>query len=116
MKIRFLADANFNQRIVAGLLRREPQIDFELPQKVIPEKMDDPHVLKLAAARGRINVTHDVRTMPDHFSDFVSNLSCPGLTLVPKKMPIKDAIEELLLIWRISEAEEWINQMRRLPL
>jgi len=116
LKIRFLADAHFNQRIVARLLRREPQIDFELPQKVIPEKMDDAQVLKLAAARGRIIVTHDVRTMPDHFSDFVADLSCPGLILVPKKMPIRDAIEELVLIWSVSEAEEWVNRMRRLPL
>ena len=38
------------------------------------------------------------------------------MILVPKKMPIRDAIEELLLIWQVSEAEEWINQMRRLPL
>jgi len=78
LKIRFLADANFNQKIVAGLLLREPQIDFELPQTVIPEKMGDPQVLKLGAARGRIIVTHDVRTMPDHFSDFVANQTSPG--------------------------------------
>ena len=32
------------------------------------------------------------------------------------KMAIGAAIEDLLLIWRASEAEEWINQMRRLPL
>ena len=34
----FLADANFNQKIVADLLLREPQVDFELPQNVIPER------------------------------------------------------------------------------
>jgi hypothetical protein len=116
LKIRFLADANFDQKIVAGLLLREPQIDFELPQAVIPEKMGDPQVLELGAARGRIIVTHDVRTMPDHFSGFVADQSCPGMILVPKKMPIGTAIEDLLLIWQVSEAEEWINQMRRLPL
>jgi len=53
LKIRFLADANFNQKIVAGLLLREPQIDFELPQTVIPEEMGDPQVLELGAARGQ---------------------------------------------------------------
>jgi hypothetical protein len=116
LKIRFLADANFNQKIVAGLLLREPQIDFELPQKVIPEKMGDPQVLELASARSRIIVTHDVRTMPDHFSDFVAVRPCPGMILVPKKLPVGAAIEDLLLIWRVSEAEEWISQMRRLPL
>ena len=116
MKIRFLADANFNQKIVAGLLPREPQIDFELPQNVIPEKMEDPQVLELSAARGRIIVTHDVRTMPDHFSDFLTDRPCRGMVLVPKKMAIGAAIEDLLLIWQVSEAEEWIDQMRRLPL
>ena len=116
MKVRFLADANFNQKIVAGLLAREPLVDFELPQHVIPEKMEDPQVLKLGAARGRIIVIHYVRTMPDHFSDFVADQPCPGLILVPKKMAIGAAIEDLLLIWQVSEADEWINQMRRLPL
>jgi hypothetical protein len=116
LKTRFLADVNFNQKIVAGLLRREPQVDFELPQNVIPEKMEDPEVLKPGAARGRVIVTHDVRTMPDHFSDFVVGQPCPGMILVPKKMPIGAAIEDLLLIWQVSEAKEWINQMRRLPL
>jgi hypothetical protein len=36
LKVRFLADANFNQKIIVGLLLREPQIDFELPQNAIP--------------------------------------------------------------------------------
>jgi hypothetical protein len=105
LKTRFLADANFNQKIVAGLLLREPQIDFELPQNVIPAKMEDPQVLGLGAARGRIIVTHDVRTMPDHFLNFTASQSSAGA-----------AIEDLLLIWQVSEAGEWINQMRRLPL
>jgi hypothetical protein len=29
MKIRFQADADFNMEIVAGVLRREPGIDFQ---------------------------------------------------------------------------------------
>ena len=61
-------------------------------------------------------VTHDVRTMPGHFANFVVEQTCPGLILVPKRMPIGAAIEELHMIWLASEAEEWIDQMRRLPL
>jgi hypothetical protein len=38
--VRFLADANLDQDIVAGILRREPDVDFELPQGVIPEGMN----------------------------------------------------------------------------
>jgi hypothetical protein len=48
VKVRFLADANLNQKIVAGLLLREPLIDFALPQAMIPERMKDPDVLDLA--------------------------------------------------------------------
>jgi hypothetical protein len=68
LKVRFLADANVNQKIVTGLLIREPAIDFELPQGVIPEKMKDPQVLNLAESLGRVLLTHDVSTMPAWFS------------------------------------------------
>jgi len=57
LRVRFLADANLDQDIVAGVLRREPEVDFELPQGVIPEGMRDPDVLALAASLGRIVVT-----------------------------------------------------------
>ena len=116
MRVRFLADANFNQRIVAGLLLREPQIDFGLPQHLIPAGTKDPTVLELGATLGRVIVTHDVRTMPTCFRAFVSNQQCTGLILVPTRMAIADVIENLLLVWQASEAEEWIDQMRRLPL
>ena len=47
MKVRFHADANFNQKMVSVLLLREPSIDFALPQEMIPEGMKDPDVLDL---------------------------------------------------------------------
>ncbi len=116
MRVRLLADANFGQRIVTGLLLREPQIDFGLPQNLIPTGAKDPEVLELGAALGRVVVTHDVRTMPAHFHMFVNGQACAGVILVPTRMAIGDAIEDLLLIWHVSKTEEWINQMRRLPL
>lgn len=116
MKLRFLADANLDQDIVAALLRREPQIDFELPQGVIPQGMPDPEVLELAASLARTLVTHDVRTMPRHFQHFIELQESPGLILVPEKLGIGQAIEDLLLIWQLSEAEEWVNWIQRLPL
>lgn len=95
---------------------REPQIDFELPQKLIGERMTDLQVLELAAALGRVVVTHDVRTMPRWFGIFMERQVCPGVILVPSRMPIHDVIEDLWLIGHLSQAEEWSNQMWRLPL
>lgn len=116
MKVRFLADANFNQKIVRGLLIREPAIDFELPEAVIPEKTPDPQILDLAESLGRVLVSHDVRTMPVWFQQCVEQRRCAGLILVPGKLSVRDAIEDLLLIWQVTEAEEWLNDMKRLPL
>jgi hypothetical protein len=67
LRVRFLADANLDQDIVAGVLRRAPEVDFELPQAIIPEGVKDPEVLAVAASLGRVLVTHDVRTMPPAF-------------------------------------------------
>jgi hypothetical protein len=113
-KVRFLADANFHQDIVAGILRREPEVDFELPQGLIPDRMKDPEVLALAASLDRVLVTHDVRTMPRHFGEFAHE--SPGLILIPTTLPIAQAIAEILLVWHLSEAEDWKNRFRRLPL
>ena len=59
---------------------------------------------------------HAVRTMPRHFGEFVANGEFPGLVLLPTGLPIRQAIEDVLLIWHISEADEWTNRFRRLPL
>ena len=39
-----------------------------------------------------------------------------GLLVVPQKLPIRVVVDDLLLIWETSEAEEWINQIQSLPL
>jgi hypothetical protein len=116
VKVRFLADANFNQKIVAGLLLREPSLDFALPQAMIPVRMNDSDVLDLAHLSGRLLVSHDVTTMPRWFDQCVEERSCAGLILLPGSVPIREAIEDLLLIWRLTEAEEWVNRMEWLPL
>jgi hypothetical protein len=54
--------------------------------------------------------------MPVWFQQCVERRRCAGLILVPERLPIRDAIEELLLIWHASEAEEWVNVMLLVPL
>ena len=116
MKVRFLADANLNQKIVAGLLLREPAIDFALPQAMITERMQDPDVLDLGHLSVRIVVSHDVTTVPRWFDQRVEERSCAGLILVTDRIPIRDVIEDLLMIWHLTEAEEWRNRLEWLPL
>jgi hypothetical protein len=68
VKVRFLADADLNRAIVSGVLRHEPSIDFLTAQAAGLRRLKDPEVLALAAEQQRVLVSHDVGTMPKHFS------------------------------------------------
>jgi hypothetical protein len=39
-----------------------------------------------------------------------------GVILLREAIPIATAIEELVLIWSASEAEEWIGRLAWIPL
>lgn len=115
-RVRFLADANLHQDIVLGARRRAPDLIFDLPQVHIPDGTPDLTVLRIAAGLGAVLVTHDLRTMPHHFAEFVSSNESPGLIIIPSRTLISAAIEDLVTIWTASLANEWINQYRILPL
>lgn len=54
--------------------------------------------------------------MPRHFARFLRNHSSPGLIIVGQHIEIGRAIEDLLLIWVASEAEEWFGKIGFIPL
>ena len=115
--IRFLADADLNEGIVAGCLRRQPEMDFLSANDADLEGVPDPEVLALAAAHDHILVSHDFQTMPRHFGDFLqSGNSSPGVLLAPQRLPLADAMDELVLIWAASDADEWRDRILRIPL
>lgn len=116
MKIRFQADENLDQAIVNGILRLEPQIDFRTPQDAGLLGASDLAVLRNCALGGRVLVTHDVSTMPGHFATFVSHQSSPGVLLLSRSLRLGEVIENLVLIWNSSEAEDWVNRICFLPL
>lgn len=116
MKIKFLADEDLRRALVLGLRGREPSASFVQAYEAGTRGKDDPTVLQIAAEQNRILVSHDVRTLPRHFRHFITRQSSPGVFLIPQKLPLCTAIEQLLLIWLASEAEEWVNQIRFLPL
>lgn len=116
MKVRFQADADLNHIIVKATLRLEPGIDFQTALVAGLAGMADRDVLRLAAEQGRILVSHDRKTMPSHFGQFIRSENSPGLLIVSQKEPISRVAEELVLIWLATEPEEWVNRIRSLPL
>lgn len=116
MNIRFQADADFNHIIRRALLRREPAVDFQTAPVAELEGLADPEVLAIAAQEDRVLVSHDVKTMPQHFADFVAHSPSPGVIIVPQHVPVSRVVGDLHLIWRATDAEAWHNQIRFLPL
>ena len=116
MKIRFQADADLNADIVLGVVRRVPDIDFKTATQAALSGLPDDEVLDIASRDNRILVSHDWRTMPHHFGRFVAERSSPGVIIVPRNLQVRKAIEELVVIWSDSEAEEYVNSIRRIPL
>jgi Domain of unknown function (DUF5615) len=116
MKVRFQADADFNQNIVRAVRHRDSAIDFQTAHEARLHGVDDDVVLAQAAEEGRLLVSHDYRTMPTHFATFVRTRTSAGGLLVSQALPLVEVVEDLLLIWEASEAEEWINRFDTLPL
>jgi hypothetical protein len=116
MTPRFQADADFNHRIVLGLRRRERAIDIRDAREGGVIAMSDTEVLRIASESGRILLSHDRKTMPAHLAKFRQVNSSPGVIIVSRDLDIGAAIEDLLIIWAGSEAEEWHDQLGFVPL
>ena len=54
--------------------------------------------------------------MPAHFERFREERSSPGVIIVSQDLDIGIAIEDLLLIWAATDAEEWVEQIGFVPV
>ena len=116
MRVKFQADADLDGRILRGLRRSSPEIDIRSASDAGFEGLSDPRVLEACSASGRILVSQDRRTMPGHFARFLSGGQSPGVVLLREGISIVTAIEELVLIWSASEADEWCGRLVWIPL
>jgi hypothetical protein len=116
VRVIFQADADLDGRIVRGLRRASPEIDFRTAFEADLAGLEDPEVLGIASESGRILVSQDRRTMPGHFARYINGAPSPGIVLIREATPILTAIEELVLIWSASEGGEWANRLVWIPL
>ena len=54
--------------------------------------------------------------MPTEFAEFSVNSQSAGVLIVSRKTPLELVIEELILIWSLTTAEEWIDRIAKVPL
>jgi hypothetical protein len=112
-----VADENFNNDIVRGLLRKKPDLDIVRVQDVGLRGAEDPVILEWAANEGRLVLTHDAATMAYYAYERVKRgLSMPGVIEVVDDLPLGQVIEDLLLLAEYSNKGEWESQVIYLPL
>jgi hypothetical protein len=115
--LRLLSDENFNGDIVRGLLRRHPQLDLIRVQDVGLRQTPDPEILEWAAGQGRMLLSHDISTVPPAaYQRVADGKPMPGVFIVPERMPIGQAIDEILFLSLDIEPDAWKDPVLYLPL
>ena len=109
-QLRFLADHNFNEAILAGVGRRDETIDILRVRQVGMQQTPDPEILEWAAENGRVVLSHDVNTMEGYgYARIVAGLRMPGLFLIEESEPIGPVIQDIALAAVSSVEGEWEN-------
>lgn len=110
MKPKFLADENFETAIVTALRRSCPGIDVLTHAEAGLLGRTDAEVLAFAKSSKRILITHDRR-----LQSLARSSSHSGIFIV-KRASFRSLLTDLQLVWDVSDASEWENVVRWLPL
>ena len=114
--LRLLIDQDLDHDILRGLVRRIPRLDAVTAFEIGMSRATDPQLLTRAAQEERIIVTHDRKTMPKHVADLMAlGGNIAGVFVVPRSLPLGQAIEDLELMITCSANDEWVNIIRYLP-
>jgi predicted nuclease of predicted toxin-antitoxin system len=115
--MRFLADENFNGMLYKTLLKAIPDLDILRVQDTVMYQAPDSELLAWAAQEERILLTHDVQTVTYFAYERVrAGLPMPGVIEVRISKTIGDIADELALMIQASSPDEFINQVRYIPL
>jgi hypothetical protein len=107
-----LADHDLTFHIVEGIRKHEPAVMIIAAREVAMHQQPDANVLEFAASRGLIVISHDRQTMTKAAYDRVrAKQPFPGLFIAKQKVPVGPIINELILRWAASEAEEWFDRV-----
>ena len=77
----------------------------------------DQDLLLRATLEGRVLLTHDESTMPGHYFELINRgEALEGVFIVPRRLSIRRAIEDLELVIDCSSHDDWKNDYKILPL
>ncbi len=118
MKVRFLLDENLPPKLKLAVQRFNPDIDIirvgepEAP----PLGTLDPELLNYLEISQRLLVTDNRNSMGGHLQDhWGKGGHIWGLVWLRPNGTIRTWAESLVLIWEITEAEEWLDKLDWIP-
>ena len=115
--MRFLADENFNNRILKRLRQILPDVDVVRVQDTEMYQATDINVLEWAAENERILLTHDIRTIPRYaYARVKAGLPMPGVIEVVKDLPMRQTIDELSVMIGAGTPDDFDNEIKHIPL
>ncbi len=119
MRARFLIDKDLSLDYVSELRRHSPEIDVlrvGMPGAPALGTLD-PAILLFCEQHQRALVTENRATMPSHeAAHFAAGHHHWGIFKLRRGQGLGAYLAELHLTWEASEAEEWVDQSRWLPL
>ena len=115
--LRFLADHNFSEIVIAQVLAVLLDLDLIRARDIGMAQTPDSDILEWAANSGRIVLTHDIRTMvPDAWARVAAGLPMPGVLAVTLATPYNIASDDIIQSALYGQEIEWTNQVRYSPL
>ena len=115
--LRLLIDENFDHRILRGLTRRVPHLDFLVVARIGLAGTADLALLRWAAQTDRTMVTHDSKTMvPLAEQMMVQGEPMAGVIMVPQRLGVGTAIGDLEIAVVCQLQSDMHDRIVRLPL
>lgn len=114
--LRFLADQNFDGRIIKGLRARIPEVDLKTAREERVHTLADPELLRWTAEQDRVLLTHDKKTISDFVRELVTGgMDLPGVILIDMNAPLGKAIDDLEVAVGCGQSEDFRNTVYWLP-
>src|SRR5690606_39208419 len=108
---------DFDNRILRAFRRSDLDFDGVRVQDVSLSGASDDVILEFAAENQRVVLTRDVSTMTAAaFRRVERETVMPGLIVIPHRLAIGRAINELVFLASESKDDEWKGQILYLPL
>jgi hypothetical protein len=115
----YLVDENLGPAIANHLRRLQPKVSvLKIGDEGAPPIGSlDPDILLWLEQTGFTLVTRNRKSMPQHLqAHIVAGHHVQGIFTLRPQCSLRDAVEDLLLIWEVAEPEEYQDQIVYIPL